>query len=172
MNAPTTIDVADLLRRVQRLEAIREIEQLKYRYWRACDRKDPETFRDCFISKGADIDYGIIGKFKDREPLVQIFTQVALAKTEQGAWLVHDVHHGKHPTIEFVDERTANGQWTLWFMQVNNKDKTVTQLSMDYDDVYVVEDGRWKMAKSHVTPMTTLCFPFPAGGFTASIAVR
>ncbi|MFT4047449.1 MAG: nuclear transport factor 2 family protein [Solimonas sp.] len=44
--------LAGLGRPVQRLEAIREIEQLKYRYWRACDRKDAETFRDGFIERG------------------------------------------------------------------------------------------------------------------------
>src|SRR3546814_10508028 len=79
---------------------------------------------------------------------------VALAK-EGASWLVHDVHHGKHPSIEFIDEQTATGEWTLWFMQVNNKDKTVMQMSMEYRDTYVIEDGRWKIAKSHVTPMTT-----------------
>lgn len=159
---------ADLLRRVQRLEAIHEIERLKYRYWRACDRKDPDGFRDCFIKHGADIDYGMVGKFNDREPLVAVFTQVALAR-EGESWLVHDVHHGKHPSIEFIDEQTATGEWTLWFMQVNNKDKTVMQMSMEYRDTYVIEDGHWKIAKSHVTPMTTLCQPLPHGAFTSSI---
>src|SRR3546814_15169848 len=96
---------ADLLRRVQRLEAIHEIERLKYRYWRACDHKDPDAFRECFIKHGADIDYGVVGKFNDREPLVEVFTQVALAK-EGASWLVHDVHHGKHPSIEVIDEQT------------------------------------------------------------------
>ncbi|WP_241696124.1 nuclear transport factor 2 family protein [Solimonas terrae] len=161
---------ADLLRRVARLEAINAIEQLKYRYWRACDRKDPETFRDCFVKQGADIDYGVVGKFDDREPLVQVFMQIALAK-EGGNWLVHDVHHGKHPSITFVDDRTATGEWTLWFMQVNNKDKTVTQVSMEYRDTYVIEDGVWKIAKSHVTPMTALGFPMPHGAFTSSLPV-
>lgn len=168
----TATDTADLLRRIQRLEAIREIEQLKYRYWRACDRKDPDAFRECFVREGADIDYGVIGKFSDREPLVQVFAQIATARTAQGTWLVHDIHHGKHPTVELLDERSATGEWTLWFMQVNNQDKTVTQLSMEYRDTYVIEDGRWKIAKSHVTPMSTLSFPLPEGAFVASIPVR
>jgi hypothetical protein len=162
---------ADLLRRVARLEAIHAIEQLKYRYWRACDRKDPDTFRDCFIKHGADIDYGVIGKFDDREPLVQIFAQVARAHEGEG-WLVHDVHHGKHPSITFIDEQTATGEWTLWFMQINNKDKTVAQASMEYRDTYVVEDGEWKIAKSYVTPMTSLGYPLPPTAFTGSIPLE
>jgi hypothetical protein len=165
-------DLADLMRRVQRLEAIREIEQLKYRYWRACDRKDPDAFRDCFIARGADIDYSALGKFTDREPLVQLFAQIGCGKTDKGTWLVHDIHHGKHPSIEIIDETTASGEWTIWFMQINNQDKTITQVSMEYRDRYVIEDGRWKIAKSHVTPMSTLSLPLPDNAFTVSIPVR
>jgi len=164
-------DIADLARRLWRLEAIRDIEQLKYRYWRACDRKDPEAFRDCFIEHGADIDYGVLGKFNDREPLVALFEQIGCGKTGKG-WLVHDIHHGKHPSIEIVDEQTATGEWTIWFMQINNQDKTITQVSMEYRDTYVIEKGRWKIAKSHVTPMTTLSLPLPGSAFTVSIPVR
>lgn len=159
---------AELLRRVERLEAIRAIEQLKYRYWRACDRKDPDAFRECFVRHGADIDYDVIGKFSDREPLVQLFAQFALAK-DAGAWIVHDMHHGHHPSVELIDERSAKGEWTLWFMQINTRDKTVTQRSMEYHDLYVVEDGQWKIARSHVTPLTTICAPLPAGAFTGGL---
>ncbi|WP_028080313.1 nuclear transport factor 2 family protein [Solimonas soli] len=165
-------DIAELTRRVQRLEAIREIEQLKYRYWRACDRKDPVAFRECFVRHGADLDYGVLGKFSDREPLVEVFERIGCATTEKKAWLVHDIHHGLQPVIEVLDEHTATGEWTLWFVQINNQDKTITQLSMEYRDTYVIEDGRWKVAKSYVTPMTTLSLPFPDSGFTSSLPLR
>lgn len=163
--------MSELLHRVQRLEAIHDIEQLKYRYWRACDRKDPDSFRECFVKHGADIDYGPVGRFHDREPLVQVFTQFALARHGEG-WLVHDVHHGKHPSITVIDDTHASGEWTLWFMQINQQDRSVTQLSMDYHDSYVIEDGVWKIARSHVVPMTTLRVPMPEAGFTSSIPLR
>ncbi|NKF21443.1 nuclear transport factor 2 family protein [Solimonas marina] len=166
-----TDDLHDLLRRVRRLEAIRAIEQLKYRYLRACDRKDPDAFRDCFVRSGADIDYGPVGRFNDREGLVEVFSQVALAHHGDG-WLVHDVHHGKHPSIELIDDQTASGEWTLWFMQINRLDASVTQVSMEYRDRYIVDDGEWKIASTHVTPMTTLRAPMAEGAFTASIPLR
>jgi hypothetical protein len=154
--------VADLQRRLHRMEAIREIEQLKYRYWRACDRKDPDAFRDCFVASGADLDYGMLGRFSDREPLVDVFSQVALAR-QDGRWLVHDVHHGQQPSIELVDERSATGEWTLWFMQLRPAEGVMLQSSFEYRDRYVVEEGRWKIQRSHVTQLTTWCGSLPAG---------
>lgn len=35
------------------LEATEAIKTLKHRYLRSCGRKNPDTFRDCFIATGA-----------------------------------------------------------------------------------------------------------------------
>ena len=43
--------------RLQRLEDDRAIRDLKARYLRACDSKDPETVRDCLLPDGAVIAY-------------------------------------------------------------------------------------------------------------------
>lgn len=167
MSAESTTAAADtltdLLRRVRRLEVVREIEQLKYRYLRACDAKDVATFRDCFVREGADLDYGVMGQFSDREPLVQIFDQVARSRGGDGSWLVHDIHHGHHPTIEVIDERTATGRWTLGFVTLHLQPGLYTQASMEYEDRYVIEDGRWKIQKSHARPLTGVTTPVPAG---------
>lgn len=153
----------DLLRRVRRLEAIHEIEQLKYRYLRACDAKDVDGFRDCFVRQGADLDYGVLGQFSDREPLVQIFNQVARQRGGDGAWIVHDVHHGHHPSIEILDDHTAAGRWTLGFVTLHQTPGFYTQASMEYHDRYVIEDGRWKIQTSHAKPLTSITTPLPAG---------
>ena len=77
--------VADLAARLERLEIVQAIERLKYRYWRACDAKDPDTFRDCFVKQGADIDYGPgLGAFHDREPLVEVFARLARRRPAAG----------------------------------------------------------------------------------------
>jgi hypothetical protein len=154
--------LADLQRRVRALEAIRAIEQLKYRYWRACDRKDAEAFRDCFVASGADLDYGELGRFSDREALVQVFSQVAGAR-QDGRWLVQDVHHGKHPSVELIDEQTARGEWTMWFMQLRPAEGLLLQASMEYRDHYVIESGCWKIQRSCCTPLTRWHGPLPAG---------
>jgi hypothetical protein len=155
--------VADLAARLERLETVQAIERLKYRYWRACDAKDPDTFRDCFVKQGADIDYGPgLGAFHDREPLVDVFAGLA-RRRENDRWLFHDIHHGHHPVIELHADGSATGQWTFWFMRVNLAEHTVEQASMEYRDRYVREDGEWKIQRSHVIPLTTGSFPIPEG---------
>ena len=164
---PEAIDLTDVLERLERLETIREIEQLKYRYWRACDSKDVAAFRDCFVEHGADIDYGPVGSFDDREGLVEVFATQALAKTPEGNWINNDIHHGKHPAITLVDKETAVGRWTFLFIQIQRADQVVAQSAMEYDDRYVVENGEWKIQKSHVIPLSGMVFPVPAGAVIA-----
>jgi hypothetical protein len=161
--ADNGLDITELARRVARLEAIAAIERLKYRYWRACDSKDPATFRECFVKEGAVIDYGPgLGVFSDRDVLVELYTRLALHQ-ENGRWTYHDIHHGKHPDIELVDDETATGSWTFWFMRVNLVDNVIEQASMEYRDRYVVEDGQWKIQHSRVLPRTAITFPLPDG---------
>jgi len=47
---------SDLESRIARLEDLRAIEMLKWRYLRACDRKQPDVVRACFVPD-AVIDY-------------------------------------------------------------------------------------------------------------------
>ena len=146
-------DIQDLLRRVRKLEAVREIEQLKYRYWRACDRKDPDGFRDCFVARGADLDYGVIGRFSDREPLAEVFRQIGCGKTEGGAWLVHDIHHGKQPVIELLDDANASGEWTLWFVGVVPAKWRIVEVAPDYSWALADYPGRdmgWVLARDPI----------------------
>jgi hypothetical protein len=156
-------EIAALERRLARLEAVQAIERLKYRYWRACDSKDPDSFRSCFVSSGAEIYYGPgLGPFDDREPLVEMFTKLALRR-EDGHWMFHDIHHGVHPDIDVFDETTATGRWTFGFFRVNLVDQVIEQSSLEYEDTYVVEDGEWKIQRSRVTPLTGLSIPIPEG---------
>ncbi|MFC4127748.1 nuclear transport factor 2 family protein [Nocardia rhizosphaerae] len=153
--------VDDLAQRIDTIEQIAEIERLKYRYWRACDAKDPKTFRECFIRSGARIDYGPLGAFDDVEPMVRIFTRIAL-HTVDGKHTVLDMHHGMHPEITRTGPETAIGRWTLRFRQLNLIERTETLTTGEYDDEYVIEDGRWRMSKCHFTPTWSLTRPLPA----------
>lgn len=168
---PTVTDaeptIAELSRRLARLEAVEAIQRLKYRYWRACDRKDPDGFRECFVKQGADISYGPgLGTFDDREPLVEAYSRLALRRDNEH-WLYNDIHHGKHPDIEVGSDGTATGSWTFWFMRVDLDAGIVVQSSMEYQDRYVVEDGEWKIQRSHVTPLTGITYPIPQGAHIA-----
>ncbi|WP_280437912.1 nuclear transport factor 2 family protein [Nocardia carnea] len=134
----------DLAQRVARLEAVEAIKALKHRYLRACDAKDPKAFRECFAAAGAAVDYGVLGSF-DADGMAAVFEKVALQKVD-GKNVILDMHHGTHPEITVHDAEHASGKWTLKFRQVNLIENTETVMTGEYDDEYVVEDGRWKIA--------------------------
>ena len=145
---PQHPDGQDLAGRIARLEAVEEIKALKHRYLRACDAKDPEGFRACFIASGASIDFGRLGRFDDADGIVEVFESIALQRVD-GENVILDMHHAMHPDITVHDAETASGRWTLKFRQVNLLDNTESVSTGEYDDEYVVEDGRWKMSKCH-----------------------
>lgn len=143
-------------------DPIDAICRLKYRYWRACDAKDPMTFRECFIRSGAHIDYGRLGAFDDVEPMAQIFEQVARHQVD-GEYVIFDMHHGMHPDITLISETSATGRWTLSFRQVNLLDRTETLMTGEYADEYVIEDGRWRMSRCVFTERWALKQPLAEG---------
>ncbi|MCP9951548.1 nuclear transport factor 2 family protein [Actinomadura madurae] len=149
---------SDLAERVARLEAIEQIKALKHRYLRACDAKDPVGFRDCFIASGASIDYGRLGSFDDAEGMVEVFESIALRRVD-GRDIVLDMHHATHPDITVHGPDRASGRWTLEFRQVNLLDMTESVSTGEYHDEYVVEDGRWKMARCRFRRYWTITRP-------------
>lgn len=144
--------------RLTALEQIEAIKALKHRYFRACDAKDPDTFRACFIARGADIHYGPLGGFDDADQIAAVFTRIALHKVD-GKPVILDMHHGMHPDIALTGPGTATGRWTLKFRQLNMIERTERLLTGEYDDDYVIEDGAWKMARSHFRQLWVITRP-------------
>lgn len=134
--------MSDLAQRIQRLEDIESIKQLKAKYLHACDRKDIAAIRECFLASDVIIDYGAIGRFTDREGLIAVFEEMA-AKTG-----VIDAHHGQNPQIEILDNEQAQATWDLYFYQVNPDANTVTQLAGFYKDRYEKTGNEWKIKET------------------------
>ncbi|MFE7721768.1 nuclear transport factor 2 family protein [Nocardia rhizosphaerihabitans] len=134
----------DAATHLARLAAIESITALKHRYFRACDAKDPEGFRDCFVAVGSALDYGELGAM-DADGMAAVFASIALQQVD-GKHAILDMHHGVHPDITVRADGTASGRWTLRFRQVNLIERTETVATGEYADEYRVEDGRWKIA--------------------------
>lgn len=147
--------------RLAALEQIEAIKSLKHRYFRACDAKDPDTVRSCFIAAGADIDYDVLGRFADADHLAEVYRRVALHKVD-GKQMILDMHHGLHPEITLIGPGRATGRWTLKFRQVNLLDRTERLLTGEYDDDYVIEDGAWKMSRCHFRQLWSIIRPLGA----------
>jgi hypothetical protein len=135
-------DIQDLERRVQTLEDIAAIKDLKARYLRACDTKQPDEVRDCLVVDGALVAYEGFPEFTDRDSFVETFRTMGCVPG------VYDIHHGANPVITLEGDDRARGQWSLFFQNINLAQRSVLQMGVEYDDEYVRRDGRWWIAST------------------------
>lgn len=134
--------IESLAARLQVLEDKEEIRRLKSRYLRACDLKQPEAVRDCFLPTGVKIAYQGFPLFEKREDFVATFESMAC----QGG--VYDIHHATNWDIELIGTDEARGLWSLNFRTILTGPRQVTRLAVEYDDIYRRQDGRWWIAES------------------------
>ena len=128
--------------RIQRLEDDRAIRDLKARYLRACDLKDPDAVRDTLSPNGAIIAYEGFPPFSNRDDFVAIYSQMGCTPD------IFDMHHAANGIINFESVDRARGRWSLFFHNINLSQKTLTQMGVEYDDVYVKDAGRWWIAET------------------------
>ena len=127
--------------RLQRLEDDRAIRDLKMRYLRGTDAKDPETMRDCFLPD-AKILFDGFPPFDARDPFIEIYQQMGCGDH------IFDIHQGGTGIIKFEDDIRATGWWPLYFHNINLEQRTLTQMGVEYQDIYVKQGGRWWIAES------------------------
>ncbi len=135
--------MSELETRIARLEAIEAIKKLKAHYWHACDRKDVEAVRECFLEGPVEIHYdGPVGLVKHRDGLYEVFKDVA-CHTE-----IVEMHHGGPPQIEVVNAQFATGTWGLVYHLLNTEHETLSVVGGYYTDEYRLVDSGWKVAKT------------------------
>ncbi len=137
-----SISMADLVERLSALEDKEAIRSLKARYLRACDLKQPDVIRDCFLPTGVRIAYEGFPEFDDRDAFVDVYRQMAC---QDG---VHDIHHATNWEIDLVSADEARGVWSLNFRTILMGARRVTRLAVEYEDVYRRHDGRWWIAET------------------------
>ena len=135
--------------RLERMENDRDIRDLKMRYLRACDAKDPEAMRGCFLPD-AKILFDGFPPFDQRDTFIDIYTQMACVPG------IFDIHQGGTGIIEFESPERATGWWPLYFHNINLEQKALTQMGVEYQDTYVKQNGRWQMAESRSTRKSCL----------------
>lgn len=131
-----------LLHRVQRLEDIEAIRRLKARYFNACDRKDVDAIRSCFVEGPVHIDYGVVGVFADREGLLKVFVEKGCHPH------VVDLHHGQNAEIDIIGADSAKAAWGLYFYQIDTSTRMLTQLGGRYEDEYRRVGGQWQISRT------------------------
>lgn len=136
------LDLEKMADRIAKIEAIEEIKALKARYLRACDNKSPDEVKETLYPHEALIHYEGFPAFYNREDFVQVFDEMGCQPH------VHDYHHASNADIELIDERRATGKWSLTFKNINMDARTITQMSVEYEDEYLNEEGRWWISKT------------------------
>lgn len=125
------MDAADLI-------AIRELEELKYRYVRALDHKDWALFRSCFTD-GATASYGERLTFRSADEIVR-YMEDMLGPT---MITVHQVHH---PELA-IDGDTATGTWGLMDRVIMTEYRILLDGASTYRDRYERDDeGTWRIS--------------------------
>jgi len=140
---------SELESRVARLEDIRAIEVLKWRYLRACDRKEPDVVRACFVPD-AVIEYEGFERFEDRDSFVDTYVRFGCQPH------IVDMHHGQNPIVELTGPDSANGYFDLFFHQMDLDTGRHMQFAVAYDDVFVKRDGEWFICKTATRQLSVL----------------
>ena len=165
MNTPQT-SASDLASRIERLEAIEAIRQLKARYLNACDTQDPQAVSNCFADSGVVIDMGHLGVFHSGDEFAAFYWAAGCHD------YVFDLHQGANPEIDILDESHARGVWSLNYRNINTRERTITFLSLLYHDEYTKVSGKWKIVKCRVEFRTAMHLTYASGALVPLLAGR
>lgn len=140
----TNADLTDVMRRLERLEDVRAIEQVKYRYAAHCDnRYDPDGIAGLFVEDGRWVVDGEGGAMTGHEEIKAHFR----ALPEKIIWAMHFV---TAPRVDVAaDGRTATGRFYLLCLCTIKNDrpdpseKDAVILTINYTDEFIKRDGSW-----------------------------
>ncbi len=137
------MDINELAKRVQRLEDIEAIKQLKAEYADACDDMyNPKRMRDLFTKDAVwDGEKEGFGKYVGIDDVCNFFDG---AKNS----LLFGVHFFLQPRIKILSDTEAEGVFYLWQTSSMANGKDIFLAGLEFDK-YRKENGTWKM--SHMT---------------------
>jgi hypothetical protein len=97
------ISDANIKERIERIHAINNIKNLKFKYWNACDSKKPADILECFYTEKIYINFEDFGVFTSAKDMVK--------KYEFYSCHPHliEQHAGKNPIIKLLSSNEASG---------------------------------------------------------------
>ena len=132
---------ASLEDRIQRLEDLEAIRQLKYRYLRALDTKAwdelAETLAEDARTEYSDGQY----RFEGRDEILRFLMATPLAQPDG----LVGVHHCMQPEIEITAPGRARGTWALYNYLIHKSAEQGLRICAFYHDEYVKIGGAWKI---------------------------
>ncbi len=137
------MDIALLAQRIQRLEDIEAIKQLKARYAALCDANYDADALAALFTEDAIWDGETLGRAVGRDGIRQFFR----GSSQRMAFAIH---HIVSPIIEVTGD-TATGSWYLFQACTYRDGNQAVWGAATYNDRYVREADGWKFQHVHIT---------------------
>ena len=128
------INSTNINKRIEAIQAINDIKNLKFKYWHACDSKKPVEILNCFCSENIHINFEDFGIFSSAQDMVE--------KYEFNSCHPHliEQHAGKNPVIKLLSSCEASGFWSMSYNLIDTLKKINLIIFGTYEDLYI-RDG-------------------------------
>ena len=141
----------DFAARLERLEDIDALKQLKYSYCAACDDNyDAERIASLFTPDGV-WDGGDLGRFEGRDAIRATFHSVKNS-------VKFGIHHVTNPMIDVTRDR-ATCNWYLALAKIDTEGKHSTLFAGMYRNICLRQAGQW-----YFTQMNLIMHALPLVG--------
>ena len=138
------------------LENLEEIKRLKYSYFQACDINNLHQIKNTFATKGLNIDFENFGCFGDIDSFLEHYKKQSIKQHQV------ECHYGKNPIFKKIDNSIL-GIWALDYYLFQTKKQLMTNITGSYEDLYILENGRWVIKKSKFRRNSTKIFDVSNG---------
>jgi hypothetical protein len=141
----------NIIQRIEAIKAIYNIKELKFRYWKACDAKEPIKILECFCSDNVHIDFEDFGTFSSAQDMVN--------KYEINSCHNHliEQHSGKNPIIKLLSNSKAEGSWSLSYSLIDTKKNISLSITGTYKDLYIKDEfDQWLIKKTVFKKTSTI----------------
>lgn len=140
------MNLEELAKRLDTLEAIEAIKKLKARYCQAADEQDAEAYANLF-AEDAVFDAGTFGQAQGRQAIAEFLRNI------QQHSLPFAVHYVMNPNIEVAGEQ-ATGQWYLLEpCTMRTEGEQAVWGTARYEEEYVKVGGEWKFKTVKLIPV-------------------
>ena len=142
--------VNNIRERIEAIQAINNIKNLKFKYWKGCDSKKPSDILSCFCNDSVYIDFEDFGVFSSAKDMV---TKYELRSCH--AHLI-ELHAGKNPIIKFISNKKAFGNWSMNYSLIDTLKNITLIINGTYEDLYVRdENNNWLIKKTVFTKISS-----------------
>ena len=129
--------------RIEAIQAVYDIKNLKFKYLNACDSKKPSDILGCFDSKKVYIDFEDFGVFSSAQDMVKKYKVYSCHPH------LIEQHSGKNQIIKLLSDNEASGFWSLSYTLIDTLKNFSLNITGTYEDLYILDDHKnWLIKKT------------------------